>query len=148
MTTRPKSEHRDYRWRSLLGDQSEQPTIDERLEAVHHAWESADMTMTDVHDLNFDVAVHDGIDETLNKLEEPWRTALLEQLKGCALTDPAEKPIRIFGGIYGCERERDPGKAAQMRREVEAQRATEDDYFMNVTRPRIREWWTRRKGGE
>jgi hypothetical protein len=90
------------------------------------------------------LALHDGIEDTLQLLDEPWRADLFETLKQWALADPSEEPIHIFGGIYAHEWESDPAKAARMKREVEEARAAEVNYFMNVIRPQIQEWWSRR----
>ena len=99
------------------------------------------LTGNNVNTLCFDAAVYDGISATLSKLDGPWRDELFEAIERWALADPAEQPIRIFGGIYMYEFESDPEKAARMRKEVEDRHAAEDAQFMTVIRPRIRAWW-------
>jgi len=138
------SAHRKSSWLTLVGDGPEPRSIQDRLELVRRAWEAAEFTRGEVNDLHFDLALHDGIEETLQFLDETWRADLVETLKHWALADPDAEPFHIFGGIYAYEREPDPAKAASMRREVEEARAAEVTYFLTVIRPRIDDWWRRR----
>lgn len=142
---RAGDELRDWLWYGLLGDDAATASLDRRLAAVRVGWDTGALTRGAADKLYFDAAVFDGIDETLSKLDDPWRESLFTTLREWALADPSEKPIRIFGGIYSYEMESDPEKAAQMRKEVEDRHAEEDAHFMNVILPDIRAWWEARR---
>ncbi|WP_438016839.1 hypothetical protein WMF18_39585 [Sorangium sp. So ce315] len=119
-------------------------TVDVCVAAVRARWDEGLITLGEAVDAHLDVAVHKGIDAVLDRLDEAFRRELLEVLEGWALAGPSPEIIRIFGGIYSYQREPDPEKAAQMKREVEARHAEEDAYFIGVALPRIRSWWAAR----
>ncbi|WP_441292592.1 hypothetical protein ACSRUE_21315 [Sorangium sp. KYC3313] len=121
-------------------------TVDVCVATVCARWDEGSITMGEALDAYLDVAVDKGIDAVLDRLDETFRHELLQVLMGWALAGPDPKIIRIFGGIYSYEREPDPIKAAQMKRDVEAMHAEEDAYFLDIALPRIRSWWAIRTG--
>src|SRR4030095_1505913 len=136
---------RDHRWHRVLGPGGAPATLERRRRAVQAAWDGGDVPRADVHDLHFDAAVFDGIEETLALLDAPWRDALFARLERWALADPAERPLTIFGGIHSYEHEPDPEEAGRQKREVDDRQAASEAYFMNVVRPRIGAWWAARQ---
>ena len=116
-------------------------TAADQVAEVMARWDEGMLARGEVPSRLADLLTATNIDEVWAATPDEWRARLMEHLEGLGSD---QELISIFGGIYAYEAESDPIRRAEMKAEVEREKAARDAYVEQVIRPAVRAWLRRR----